>query len=110
MCAPRGYLGVRRRYSVLMRTDLGRGPQEFFAQPQYEEGREEEAHIWGQETHDVPRVHRAESGITSIIKCFMSNHLHSYQKGTRGKLLRLSRDRVSFTLLVLHHVTITTEI
>lgn len=66
MCA-RTYLGVRWRYSVLMQAYLGHRVQSFFAQPQYEEGREEEAHIWGQETHNVPRINRAESGNTQAL-------------------------------------------
>lgn len=50
------YLRVRRWYSVFMKVDLGHRMQPVFAQPQYKEGREEEAYIWGQETHDVPSV------------------------------------------------------
>lgn len=55
------YLSLNRQDSVFVQVDLGRRTHELVAQPQNKEGREKDAKIWGQETHNVPRVHQTES-------------------------------------------------
>lgn len=43
-----------------MEIDLRRGVQELDAKPHDEDGGAEEAQVWGQITHNVPSINRAE--------------------------------------------------
>lgn len=50
-----------------MEIHLGWRMQEFQAKPQDEDGGEQKAQVWGQITHNVPSVYRAEPEMTVFI-------------------------------------------